>query len=74
MNKLKEDLTIRLLSSDDTRVDVNNVFHVCKRFSVSFLSFCAENYMHIRSINKWKEIGEENFYTEEELFNKYLET
>jgi hypothetical protein len=76
MNKVKEELRIRLLShlsSDDTRNNVNNAFHVCKRTSVSFLIFCAENYMYIRSIDKWKEKGEENFYSAEELFNKYIE-
>lgn len=53
--------------------NVNNAFHVCKRFSIGFLIFCAENYMYIRSIDKWKEMDEENFYSAEELFNKYNE-
>jgi hypothetical protein len=71
MNKLKDELRLKLLgqlSSEKTELD----FEVCKKVSVSFSLFCAENYTHNTDSNYWWD-GFGVRYTTEELFNKFLE-
>ena len=71
MNKLKDELRLKLLgqlSSEKTEL----YFEVCKKVSVSFSLFCAENYTHNTDSNYWWD-GFGVRYTTEELFNKFLE-
>jgi hypothetical protein len=75
MNKLKDELRLKLLgqlSSEKTELDVDTAFEVCKKVSVSFSLFCAENYTHNTDSNYWWD-GFGVRYTTEELFNKFLE-
>ena len=47
MNNLKEQLRFKMLgqlSDENTEVDVNNAYGVCKDFTLSFLTFLRENY------------------------------
>jgi hypothetical protein len=76
MSKLKDELRLRLLgqlSSEKTELDVDTAFEVCRKVSVSFSLFCAENYTHDWDSNYWWD-GFMELYTTEELFDKFLET
>ena len=45
MNKLKQQLRLKMLgqlSDENTEVDVNNAYGVCKDFTLSFISFLRE--------------------------------
>ena len=56
MNKLKEVLRFRMLgqlSDENTEVDVNNAYGVCKDFTLSFLTFLREKLRN--EIIKFKE-------------------
>ena len=79
MSKLKEQLRLRMLgqlSDENTEVDVNNAYGVCKDFSVSFLTFCGKNTLsYNESKDKWRmKVLYPTFKTTEELFNIFLES
>lgn len=55
MNKIEQEFSNKLLShlSDhDTKANINNAVGVCKDFSLSFLTFFAENYEETKEFRK----------------------
>jgi len=76
MNKLKDELRLKLLGqlySEKTELDVDTAFEVCKKVSVSFSLFCAENY-HYQGDGWWGRYYVDEALTTEELYNKFLES
>ena len=84
MNKLKEQLRLKMLgqlSDENTEVDVNNAYGVCKDFNLSFISFLHENYSTVErwenfplENNKWRCYDTDKEFTIEELFNIFVES
>ena len=83
-NKLKQQLRLKMLgqlSDENTEVDVNNAYDVCKDFTLSFLTFLRENYSTVErwenfplENNKWRCYDTDKEFTTEELFNIFVES
>ena len=85
MNKLKQQLRLKMLgqlSDENTEVDVNNAYGVCKDFTLSFLTFLRENY-HTEfetwtrtplKYNNYQDRDTYNIESVENILNKFIES